>query len=243
MAVSGEPGARWRVFVPHSSELRNFPAGGKPCSRGGAGDRRGLARDRGYGRFPGRRPACCAGVRGAGAGLRRICGRAGHPVWVAGAGQPEVSYTELEFDAATAAGLPRLVFVLDTTAADVGIPLEQLIDHASGPGRRRSAAGCRPAAGSPSCSAPGRAREASRAVAAGAGRGAAGSGPPPPGSVLRLWNIPARNRGFTGRDDLLAAVREQLVAGDSGGGAGVQGRAGWARPSWRPSTRTGSPRL
>jgi len=46
--------------------------------------------------------------------------------------KPEVSYTELEFDAATAAGLPRLVFLLDTGADDVRIPLSMLIDHEFG---------------------------------------------------------------------------------------------------------------
>jgi hypothetical protein len=43
-----------------------------------------------------------------------------------------VSYTELEFDTATEAGLDRLVFLLDTDAADVGIPLSMLIDHEFG---------------------------------------------------------------------------------------------------------------
>ena len=45
---------------------------------------------------------------------------------------PQVSYTELEFDTATEAGLPWLVFLLDTDADDVRIPLSMLIDHEFG---------------------------------------------------------------------------------------------------------------
>ena len=40
----------------------------------------------------------------------------------------EVSYTELEFEAATEAGLRRLVFILDTDADVMGIPPSGLID-------------------------------------------------------------------------------------------------------------------
>ena len=46
--------------------------------------------------------------------------------------KPEMSYTELEFDTATEAGLDRLVFLLDTDASDLGIPLSALIDHELG---------------------------------------------------------------------------------------------------------------
>jgi len=50
-----------------------------------------------------------------------------------------------------------------------------------------------------------------------------GSGPRLPGVMPRVWNVPARNPGFTGRDGLLVAVRERLVAGDR---AVVQALAG-----------------
>ena len=40
------------------------------------------------------------------------------------------------------------------------------------------------------------------------------SGPRLPGSVPGIWNVPARNPGFTGRDDLLAKVRERVLDGN-----------------------------
>ena len=55
---------------------------------------------------------------------------------------------------------------------------------------------------------------------------AGGVGPRLPGSVPRVWNIPARNPGFTGRDGLLVDVRERLLAGDSAVVQAFQGMGG-----------------
>ena len=35
-----------------------------------------------------------------------------------------------------------------------------------------------------------------------------------PGTLPRVWNTPARNQGFTGRDMLLVSIRERLLGGD-----------------------------
>jgi len=71
---------------------------------------------------------CAELVRGCDVYVGVLGTRYGSPV----RDKPEVSYTELEFDTATAAGMPRLVFLLDTSADDVGIPPAELIDLAFG---------------------------------------------------------------------------------------------------------------
>ena len=124
---------RWRVFVSHTSELRNFPAGGRPYLNeveraiAAAGHVVVDMAD-----FPAAdQPAaelCAQRVRSCEVYLGVLGTRYGSPV----RDKPEMSYTELEFETATTAGLARLVFLLDTAAADVGIPLAQLIDHEFG---------------------------------------------------------------------------------------------------------------
>ena len=181
-------------------DMADFPADGRPAAQ-----------------------VCEERVRGCDVYVGVMGTRYGSPV----RDKPEVSYTELEFDAATAAGLPRLVFVLDTTAADVGIPLDQLIDLKFGARqeafRRRVQASGLVTQSFASPHQLGRLVERSLRELAEARRG---SGLLPPGSVLRVWNVPARNRRFTGRDDLLAAMRDQLVAGDRAVVQALQGQAG-----------------
>jgi Domain of unknown function (DUF4062)/Tetratricopeptide repeat/NB-ARC domain len=216
-----------RVFISHTSELSEFPAGGSYVAAvkdavSAAGhvvvDMSG---------FPAadQAPAelCAEKVRGCDVYVGVLGTRYGSSV----RDRPEVSYTELEFDTATAAGLHRLVFLLDTEAADVGIPVRALIDHEYGARqeafRRRVRDGGLVTASFGSPAQLGQLVERSLQALAAVPPEA---GPLPPGSVLRVWNIPARNPGFTGRDGLLDAVRNRLLAGDKTVVQAFQGMGG-----------------
>ena len=121
-------GAAWRVFLSHTVELRDFPRSGSYVA---AVERAVSACGHvivDMADFPAADlpPAelCAERVRGCQVYVGILGTRYGSPV----RDRPEVSYTELEFEAATKAGLERLVFTLDTSAEDVGIPPSGLID-------------------------------------------------------------------------------------------------------------------
>jgi tetratricopeptide (TPR) repeat protein len=122
----------WRVFISHTSELRDYPAdesyvAGVERAIAAAGHAFVDMRD-----FPAedRPPAqvCVDRVRGCDVYVGVLGTRYGSPV----RDRTEVSYTELEFQTATDAEKPRLVFLLDIKAADVRIPPAELIDREYG---------------------------------------------------------------------------------------------------------------
>jgi SOS-response transcriptional repressor LexA len=129
---SSGDGATWRVFISHTSELQDFPKGLSYVAavKGAISAAGHVIVD--MAEFPAadQTPAkvCADRVRECDVYVGVLGTRYGSPV----RDKPEKSYTELEFYTATEAGLDRLVFLLDTDAADLGIPPSALIDNEYG---------------------------------------------------------------------------------------------------------------
>ena len=132
----GRPGP-WRVFLSHTSELRQFPASGSYIAKAERAVSASGHAIVDMADFPSidEAPAqvCIERVRGCDVYVGIFGMRYGSPV----RDQPEVSYTELESNAASEAGIPRLVFLINTEADTLGILPSALIDRDHG--RRQDA--------------------------------------------------------------------------------------------------------
>lgn len=130
MTEHGEP--RWRVFISHTAELRQYPRDGSYI----AAVERAISQtghvivdmaDFSSADAP---PAeeCIRRVRECDVYIGVLGARYGSPV----PDRPELSYNELEYETATQAGIPRLMFAIDMDADNLGIPLRELIDRQYG---------------------------------------------------------------------------------------------------------------
>jgi len=208
MSAERRPPPR-RVFLSHTSELRAYPAGrsfvvAAESAVARAGD---AVIDMAYFGARDEQPsqACRLAVGGADVFVLIAGFRYGSLV----RDRPEVSYTELEHATAEELGIPRLVFVLDEDTAG---PAAMFRDPEFG-GRqeafrtRLSTSGVTTA----SVTDPGQLEAALlHSLTALRRADVGGEGATVAGGVRRLWTIPARVAGFTGRDDHLTALNTAL---------------------------------
>ena len=118
----------WRVFISHTRELAEYPVGGSFVAAV-----QDAVSALGHvvvemGGFAARDQAPSALCEEKVAGSDVYVGVLGLRYGSAVRDQPDRSYTELEFGCATTAALPRLMFVLDDTSVEHGIPPKALID-------------------------------------------------------------------------------------------------------------------
>lgn len=154
---------------------------------------------------------CRAAVRESDVYVALVGLRYGSPV----RDQPELSYTELEFETATAAGKPRLVFLIN--------PPEQIrrrFEDPEHPERQRrfrdQLADC--GVTTASVDTPDRLETVLfHALIELLG---------PPFRPVRIWNVPGQNLTFTGRERILANLRAALESEQSPGVVAVHGMGG-----------------
>ncbi|MFE9751318.1 FxSxx-COOH system tetratricopeptide repeat protein [Saccharothrix saharensis] len=197
-----------RVFVSHTSELRRLPEDGSFV----AAVERAVLRvrdapvDMEYFTAQDQPPARLCRERVAECDVYVLVAgfRYGSPVRE----RPTVSYTELEFEAATELGKPRLVFLLDEAAVGPGVLFRDPEFGARQEAFRRrllmdsglTVKTVRTPA------------ELEIAVAqALAALPTADTGSPGQARAVRVWNVPARLHGFTGRRELLDELAAALA--------------------------------
>lgn len=122
----------WRVFLSHTSELRQYPQAGSyidKAERAVSAAGHAIVDMADFAAIDQAPAAVCEQrVRNCDV-LVGIYGlRYGSPV----RDQPEVSYTELEFITASEASLPRLIFVINAESEELGLPPTALVDRKYG---------------------------------------------------------------------------------------------------------------
>ena len=209
-----------KVFLSHTSELSRLPV--RRPFVAAAAEAVERARDVvvDMRTFPasetGPGPVSEDGVRAADVYVALVGFRYGSPV----PSRPELSYTELEFETATAAGMPRLVFLL----ADDSEGPRELFAELEHPKRQEAFRQRVRSASGVTIDTVATPEELSENLfhALSALPRARTAGVP----VGRVWSVPARNAGFTGREELLAGLREALRGGGPAVVQAVHGMGG-----------------